>query len=100
MQLNSKVINKWQSSPISTSTSLFSGLFPLSSKIFCTPHQVTQFLEGPTPFNKWGGVPTMFYRCVNQLLIMRSDYVGYIMGAAVAHLNSALIKYFVKLVGE
>ena len=42
----------------------------------------------------------MFYRCVNQLLIMRSDYVGYIMGAAVAHLNSALIKYFVKLVGE
>ena len=31
---------------------------------------------------------------------MRSDYVGYITGAAVAHLNSALIKYFVKLVGE
>ena len=43
--------------PISTSTpSPFSGLSPLSSKIFGTP-QVTQFFGGPTPlpFNKGGG---------------------------------------------
>ena len=42
----------------------------------------------------------MFYRCVNQLLMTGSDDVGYIVGAAVAHLNCALIKYFVMLVGE
>ena len=36
--------------PISTSTPTpFSGLSPLSTKIFGTPTQMTQFLEGPTP---------------------------------------------------
>ena len=28
-----------------------------------------------------------FYRCINQLLIMRFDYAGYILGATVAHLH-------------
>ena len=37
IELNFKVIKKWQPPvPISTSTP-FSGLFPLSSKKFCTP---------------------------------------------------------------
>ena len=42
MQLNCKVIKKWQPP--------FSGLYPLSSKIFGTPPplQVTQFLKAPT----------------------------------------------------
>ena len=42
---------------------------------------------------------SIFYRCINQLLIIRLDDVGYILGAAVAHLHCVLIKYFVKLVG-
>ena len=46
MQLNCKVIKKWQP-PYFYINPLFSGLFPLSSKIFGTP-QVNQFLEGPT----------------------------------------------------
>ena len=45
MQLNCKVIKKWQPP--------FSGLYPLSSEIFGTPApppslQVTQFLKAPT----------------------------------------------------
>ena len=43
MQLNRKEIKKWQPPPP------FSGLSSLSSKIFGTPPQVTQSLEGPTP---------------------------------------------------
>ena len=62
MQLNIKVIKKWQPPcPISTSTPPFQGWAPLSSKIFGTP-QVTQFFEGPSlpPFKKGGGVvPTI-----------------------------------------
>ena len=41
MQLNRKIIKKWQRP--------FLGLSPLYSKIFGTLPQVTQFLEGPTP---------------------------------------------------
>ena len=49
IDLNCKVIKKWQP-PISTSTSPhFSGLSPLSGKKFCNPPQVIQFLEGCTP---------------------------------------------------
>ena len=40
-----------------------------------------------------------FYRCINQLLIMRFDDAGYVLGATVADLHCALVKYFVKLVG-
>ena len=42
---------------------------------------------------------SIFYRCINQLLIMRFDDVGYIFGGTVAHLHCVLIKYFAKLVG-
>ena len=55
MWLNCKVIKKWQSSPISTSTPLFR-FIPLSRKKFHThpppSRLVAQFLGG-------GGVPTM-----------------------------------------
>ena len=56
MQLNCKVIKKWQPpSPHFYINPPFSGLSSLFSKIFGTP-QVTQFSEGPTlrPFNKGG----------------------------------------------
>ena len=59
MQLNCKVIKKWQP-PISTSTLPFQGYPPFLAK-FLVPPQVTQFLEGPNlpypPFE----IPTM--RC-------------------------------------
>ena len=42
---------------------------------------------------------SIFYRCINQLLIMGFDDAGYILGATVTHLHCVLIKYFVKLVG-
>ena len=55
MRLNCKVIKKSDNAPISISTPPpFSGLSHLSSKHF-EPHQVAQFLEGATPFNKGGG---------------------------------------------
>ena len=63
IELNCNVVkNVATPLPISTSTPpTFSGLYPLSSKKFRTPFQVTQFMEGPTtpsPFNK-GRFPTM-----------------------------------------
>ena len=53
MQLNCKVIEKWQPPPHFSIT-------PIFNKIFGTL-QVTQFLEGPTPspLIMWGGGPTM-----------------------------------------
>ena len=52
MQLNIKIIKKWQTPPPPP----FSGLSTLSSKLFGTPPQVTQVFEGPTPpFNKGEG---------------------------------------------
>ena len=65
MQLNIKVIKKWQphhfyvTPPPPPPPPIISGLSPLSSKIFGTS-QVTQFFEGPTPppppaFNTGGG---------------------------------------------
>ena len=47
------------------------------------------------PAIKW---QMIFYRCINQLLIMRFD-VGYTLGAAVAHLDCIFIKDFEKFVG-
>ena len=51
MQLNIKVIKKWQPHHFYVNPPpppIISGLSPLSSKIFGTS-QVTQFFEGPTP---------------------------------------------------
>ena len=50
MQLNIKVIKTWQP-PDFYINPPFSGLSPLSSKIFGTPPQVTQFIEAPTPLS-------------------------------------------------
>ena len=47
------------------------------------------------PAIKW---QMIFYRCINQLLIMRFD-VGYTLSAAVAHLDCIFIKYFEKFIG-
>ena len=41
----------------------------------------------------------IFHIRIDQLLIMRFDDAGYILGATVAHFHCVLIKYFVKLVG-
>ena len=41
----------------------------------------------------------IFHRCIDQLLSMRFDDAGYILGATVAHFHCALIKYFVALIG-
>ena len=63
MQLNIKVIKKWQP-PISTSTPPFQGYLPYLAKLLVPP-QVTQFFEGPTPLPpliRERGVPTM---CIN-----------------------------------
>ena len=52
MQLNCKVIKKWQPSPpISISNPPFSRLAPLSSKLAPPPPppEATQLLESPTP---------------------------------------------------
>ena len=49
MQLNRKEIKKWQPPFLHQPPPPFSGLSLLSSKIFGTPLQVTQSLEGPTP---------------------------------------------------
>ena len=59
MQLNIRVIKKWQP-PISTSTPLFQGYPPFLAK-YLVPPQVTQFFEGPTPSSDkgGGGIPTM-----------------------------------------
>ena len=59
MQLNCKVIKKWQP-PISTSTPL-SGLSPLSSKIFGIPPSDSIFGKSYPPLIRagGGGVPTM-----------------------------------------
>ena len=40
----------------------------------------------------------IFHRCINQLLCMRFDDAGYILGATVAHFHCILIKYFVALI--
>ena len=48
MQLNCKVIKK-VATPHFYNNLPFPGLSPFSSKMFGTPPQVTQFLEGPTP---------------------------------------------------
>ena len=49
MQLNCKVIKKWQPPlPISISTPPFQGYQPFLA-IFLVPSQVTRFLEGATP---------------------------------------------------
>ena len=40
----------------------------------------------------------IFHRCIDQRFIMRFNDAGYILGATVAHLHCAYIKYFVKLV--
>ena len=57
MQLNCKVIKKWQPpfppflhQPFPS----FEGYPPFLAKSL-VPHQVTQFLEGPTPLNKGRG---------------------------------------------
>ena len=42
---------------------------------------------------------SVFYRRINQLLIMWFDDAGYILGTTVAHLHCVLIKYVVELVG-
>ena len=47
MQLNFKVIKKWQPR-IFTSTPLFLGYLPFLAKFWVTSPQVAQFLEGPT----------------------------------------------------
>ena len=63
MQLNCKVIKKWQLS--STSTPPFQSYTPFLPKFLVPPPQVTQFLEGPAPppppppFNKGRGFPAM-----------------------------------------
>ena len=41
---------------------------------------------------------SVFYRRINQLLIMLFDDAGYVLGATVALLHCVLIKYFVELV--
>ena len=76
MWLNCKVIKKWQP-PISTSTFPFSGFSPLSSKKFCTPPLVTQFLEGPIPTfyegaRGRGGVPIMI-RHLNTFRVISNE---------------------------
>ena len=60
MQLNCKVIKKWHP-PLPhfyINSPPFQGYPPFLGKFWYPPPQVTQFLEGPTPFNKQGG-PTM-----------------------------------------
>ena len=50
IEQNCKVVKKVATLPFLHQLSPpFSGLSPLSSKKNCTPPQVTQFLEGPTP---------------------------------------------------
>ena len=62
MKLNCKVIKKVAKPPPPPLyiNSPFSGLSPFLATILEPPSQVSQFLGGPTPFNKvGGGVPTM-----------------------------------------
>ena len=50
IEQNCKVVKKVATAPFLHQPSPpFSGLSPLSSKKNCTPPQVTQVLEGPTP---------------------------------------------------
>ena len=48
MQLNIKVIKKWQP-PISISTPLFQGYPHFPPKLWVPPPQETEFFEGPIP---------------------------------------------------
>ena len=41
-----------------------------------------------------------FYRCINQLLIVRFDDADYFLSVALAHVHCVLIKYFVKFARE
>ena len=64
MQLNCKVIRKWQlPSPISISTPLFQGYLPFLAKFLVPPEYQTSYPIPPPPptFNKrgGGGGPTM-----------------------------------------
>ena len=36
---------------------------------------------------------SIFYRCINQLLIMQFDDAGFILSATAAHLHCVLIKF-------
>ena len=60
MQLNCKVIKKWQP-PISTSAPPFQGYLPLSSKILGSPPSDSIFGRSYPPLIRggWGRVPTM-----------------------------------------
>ena len=49
MQLNIKVIKMWQPSPQFLHQPPLFRVIPLFRKVFGTPHQVTQFFEGPNP---------------------------------------------------